>query len=196
MSKDRQETAEWAPGSACEKCGIPFFWNVKEMWSQKTVGVRQVRPSDFFSLIGASIQAFTLSFTPLHSTLHLVLCSTTAGNVGGLSAGTVRTVSLHILLWGLRSLCACAQTATRKSPQTSELSLPADSAAVTHGAGPDMCTHLPQSHSPCQLHSLPTNDYMDAHGPASRSLAHSGLQQNHHREDPSKHANHTWMCII
>ena len=42
MSRDRQETAEWAPGSACEKCGIPFFWNVKEMWSQKTVGVRQV----------------------------------------------------------------------------------------------------------------------------------------------------------
>lgn len=43
MTMDRQETAEWAPGSACEKCGIPFFWNVKEMWTQKTVGVRQVR---------------------------------------------------------------------------------------------------------------------------------------------------------
>ena len=42
MSVERQETAEWAAGSACEKCGIPFFWNVKEMWAQKTVGVRQV----------------------------------------------------------------------------------------------------------------------------------------------------------
>jgi len=43
MTQARQETAEWAVGNACEKCGIPFFWNVKEMWSQKTVGVRQVR---------------------------------------------------------------------------------------------------------------------------------------------------------
>lgn len=42
MSIERQETAEWAASSACEKCGIPFFWNVKEMWAQKTVGVRQV----------------------------------------------------------------------------------------------------------------------------------------------------------
>ena len=36
------QTAEWGAGSACEKCGVPFFWNVKEMWAQKTVGVRQV----------------------------------------------------------------------------------------------------------------------------------------------------------
>ena len=43
MTMERQETAEWGGGSACEKCGIPFFWNVKEMWAQKTVGVRQVR---------------------------------------------------------------------------------------------------------------------------------------------------------
>ena len=43
MTMDRQETAEWAAGSACEKCHIPFFWNVKEMWTQKTVGVRQVK---------------------------------------------------------------------------------------------------------------------------------------------------------
>ena len=42
MSVERKETAEWAAGSACEKCSIPFFWNFKEMWSQKTVGVRQV----------------------------------------------------------------------------------------------------------------------------------------------------------
>jgi len=38
---ERQETAEWGGGSACEKCSIPFFWNLKDMWSQKTIGVRQ-----------------------------------------------------------------------------------------------------------------------------------------------------------
>ena len=38
----REETAEWGAGNTCEKCGIPFFWNVKEMWAKKTIGVRQV----------------------------------------------------------------------------------------------------------------------------------------------------------
>ena len=37
------QTVEWARGNVCEKCGIPFFWNVKEMWKSKTLGVRQVR---------------------------------------------------------------------------------------------------------------------------------------------------------
>ena len=42
LETERQETAEWGAGSTCEKCGIPFFWNVKEMWSQKRLGARQV----------------------------------------------------------------------------------------------------------------------------------------------------------
>ncbi len=42
LDTERQETAEWGGGSKCEKCGVPFFWNVKEMWAQKKVGVRQV----------------------------------------------------------------------------------------------------------------------------------------------------------
>ncbi|CAI8007374.1 WD repeat and FYVE domain-containing protein 2 [Geodia barretti] len=37
----REETAEWGGGSTCEKCGIPFFWNVKDMWTRKVIGVRQ-----------------------------------------------------------------------------------------------------------------------------------------------------------
>jgi WD40 repeat protein len=37
----REETAEWGGGSTCEKCGIPFFWNVKDMWTRKIIGVRQ-----------------------------------------------------------------------------------------------------------------------------------------------------------
>ena len=36
------QTAEWGGGSTCEKCGIPFFWNIKDMWSRKVLGVRQV----------------------------------------------------------------------------------------------------------------------------------------------------------
>ncbi|KAL5476251.1 hypothetical protein EMCRGX_G026173 [Ephydatia muelleri] len=41
MDIERQETAEWGAGSSCEKCGHPFFWNVKDMWSKKSVGLRQ-----------------------------------------------------------------------------------------------------------------------------------------------------------
>ena len=48
VENQREETAEWGgrgggAGSTCEKCGVPFFWNVKEMWAKKTIGVRQVR---------------------------------------------------------------------------------------------------------------------------------------------------------
>ena len=35
------QTAEWGAGSSCEKCGHPFFWNFKDMWSKKAVGLRQ-----------------------------------------------------------------------------------------------------------------------------------------------------------
>lgn len=37
----RQETPEWAESDKCQKCGTPFFWNVRSMWTLKTVGVRQ-----------------------------------------------------------------------------------------------------------------------------------------------------------
>ena len=42
VETQREETAEWGAGSTCEKCGVPFFWNVKEMWAKKAIGVRQV----------------------------------------------------------------------------------------------------------------------------------------------------------
>ncbi|ELU03889.1 hypothetical protein CAPTEDRAFT_228655 [Capitella teleta] len=41
MNAKRQETPDWAESDACMKCGSPFFWNVKSMWEQKTIGVRQ-----------------------------------------------------------------------------------------------------------------------------------------------------------
>ena len=36
------QTPEWAESDKCQKCGTPFFWNVRSMWTLKTVGVRQV----------------------------------------------------------------------------------------------------------------------------------------------------------
>ncbi|XP_027048719.1 WD repeat and FYVE domain-containing protein 2-like isoform X1 [Pocillopora damicornis] len=41
MNVKRKETPEWSQSDVCERCGGPFFWNFKGMWSQKAVGVRQ-----------------------------------------------------------------------------------------------------------------------------------------------------------
>ncbi|KXJ05640.1 WD repeat and FYVE domain-containing protein 2, partial [Exaiptasia diaphana] len=41
MEKTRKETPEWSQCDVCERCGGPFFWNFKDMWNKKTVGVRQ-----------------------------------------------------------------------------------------------------------------------------------------------------------
>ena len=36
------QTPTWSQSDMCEKCASPFFWNFKQMWDQKMVGVRQV----------------------------------------------------------------------------------------------------------------------------------------------------------
>ncbi|XP_038051172.1 WD repeat and FYVE domain-containing protein 2-like isoform X1 [Patiria miniata] len=41
MAAKRQETPEWEESDCCQKCSSPFFWNFKEMWTNKTLGVRQ-----------------------------------------------------------------------------------------------------------------------------------------------------------
>ncbi|XP_063967362.1 WD repeat and FYVE domain-containing protein 2-like isoform X1 [Lytechinus pictus] len=41
MDDRRKETPDWQESDVCQKCGDPFFWNFKEMWEKKTIGVRQ-----------------------------------------------------------------------------------------------------------------------------------------------------------
>lgn len=41
MGVTRQETPDWAQSDFCQLCNRPFFWNVKAMYEQKTVGLRQ-----------------------------------------------------------------------------------------------------------------------------------------------------------
>jgi len=41
MTVERKETPNWSQSDMCEKCASPFFWNFKQMWDQKIVGVRQ-----------------------------------------------------------------------------------------------------------------------------------------------------------
>lgn len=41
MDAKRKENPQWRESDNCEYCKKPFFWNVKAMWEQKTVGKRQ-----------------------------------------------------------------------------------------------------------------------------------------------------------
>ncbi|XP_018595423.1 WD repeat and FYVE domain-containing protein 2 isoform X4 [Scleropages formosus] len=42
MDVRRQETPEWLDSDSCQKCEQPFFWNFKQMWDSKKIGLRQV----------------------------------------------------------------------------------------------------------------------------------------------------------
>ena len=50
MSTERVETPTWSQSDMCEKCATPFFWNFKQMWEEKAVGVRQVSKCLMFDL--------------------------------------------------------------------------------------------------------------------------------------------------
>lgn len=41
MDIKRLETPEWAKSDCCQRCTKPFFWNIKAMVDQKTIGIRQ-----------------------------------------------------------------------------------------------------------------------------------------------------------
>lgn len=43
------KTPEWLDSDSCQKCDQPFFWNFKQMWDSKKIGLRQV--GDLDSLI-------------------------------------------------------------------------------------------------------------------------------------------------
>ncbi|XP_072263957.1 WD repeat and FYVE domain-containing protein 1 [Pyxicephalus adspersus] len=41
MDIDREEAPQWLESDSCQKCAQPFFWNIKQMWDSKTLGLRQ-----------------------------------------------------------------------------------------------------------------------------------------------------------
>lgn len=45
MNVKRNETPKWLQSDSCQLCSMPFFWNIREMWSKKQIGSRQVRIS-------------------------------------------------------------------------------------------------------------------------------------------------------
>ena len=45
MDIKREETSKWLESDHCQICQLPFFWNLRAMWTQKQIGLRQVRRS-------------------------------------------------------------------------------------------------------------------------------------------------------
>jgi hypothetical protein len=43
MNVKRHETPKWLESDNCQICHLPFFWNLRSMWTQKQIGLRQVR---------------------------------------------------------------------------------------------------------------------------------------------------------
>uniref|UniRef100_A0A8C2EN31 WD repeat and FYVE domain containing 1 n=1 Tax=Cyprinus carpio TaxID=7962 RepID=A0A8C2EN31_CYPCA len=41
METAREEAPQWLDSDSCQKCAQPFFWNIKQMWDSKTLGLRQ-----------------------------------------------------------------------------------------------------------------------------------------------------------
>ncbi|XP_041119544.1 WD repeat and FYVE domain-containing protein 1-like isoform X1 [Polyodon spathula] len=41
MDISREEAPQWLESDCCQKCEQPFFWNLKQMWDSKTIGLRQ-----------------------------------------------------------------------------------------------------------------------------------------------------------
>uniref|UniRef100_A0A9J7YTF3 WD repeat and FYVE domain containing 1 n=1 Tax=Cyprinus carpio carpio TaxID=630221 RepID=A0A9J7YTF3_CYPCA len=41
METTREEAPQWQESDSCQKCEQPFFWNIKQMWDSKTLGLRQ-----------------------------------------------------------------------------------------------------------------------------------------------------------
>ncbi|NXC13592.1 WDFY1 protein, partial [Corythaeola cristata] len=41
LKKYRRCAPQWLESDSCQKCEQPFFWNIKQMWDTKTLGLRQ-----------------------------------------------------------------------------------------------------------------------------------------------------------
>jgi hypothetical protein len=48
MNVKRSETPKWLESDNCQICHLPFFWNLRAMWTQKQIGLRQVKICCFF----------------------------------------------------------------------------------------------------------------------------------------------------
>lgn len=75
LDSERQETAEWGEGGQCEKCGTPFFWNVKLMWEKKVFGGRQHHCRKCGRVVCAKCSDQQSTFPPMGFEVPVRMCS-------------------------------------------------------------------------------------------------------------------------
>lgn len=120
------QAPQWLESDSCQKCEQPFFWNIKQMWDTKTLGLRQVPP---LSVIHVALILACYSVALLSCVNEASQCSVpvsypvlsiTAGSVVRPFVGSVVLNAPRTPSWALSSRCACVTTATTQSKRRSE----------------------------------------------------------------------------
>lgn len=74
IAVERKETSEWGESNQCEKCGTPFFWNVKGMWQMKQLGGRQHHCRKCGRALCATCSAQESTFPPMGFEVPVRMC--------------------------------------------------------------------------------------------------------------------------
>ena len=117
------QAPQWLESDSCQKCEQPFFWNIKQMWDSKTMGLRQVRTAGICSLtamVRNTVVPFEVNTEPETCVCVCVMCSTTAGNAARRCAGSVAASAPPTPSWALSSRCGCVTPASTPSRRKSE----------------------------------------------------------------------------
>lgn len=103
------QTPEWVESDFCQRCNRPFFWNLKAMYDQKTLGFRQVS----CCLVDVRHQSLINVFNSSGSI--------TAAAVARQSAMHAVCIARLCPRWASSFRCECATTASPTSPTPSKL---------------------------------------------------------------------------
>lgn len=112
---------------SCQKCEQPFFWNIKQMWDTKTLGLRQVccrivpllRMCLYHDLYYQRKECFWVRREIFF--FFFFLCrSTTAGNAVRQFVESAAPNIQPTPSWALSFRCGCVMTATARSKRKSK----------------------------------------------------------------------------
>lgn len=109
------QAPQWLDSDSCQKCEQPFFWNIKQMWDTKTLGLRQVG-AGLTSVLSSPLSLLVMLIYGWFS----LLCSTTAGSVARLYVENVVLNAPLSQLWASNSRCECVMPALIPSKKRSE----------------------------------------------------------------------------
>ncbi|VDN04595.1 unnamed protein product [Thelazia callipaeda] len=75
MIAKRLETPEWKKSDNCQLCDSPFFWNIREMWEKKVVGLRQHHCRTCGNAVCGNCCNYTTKYPPMGYELPVRICN-------------------------------------------------------------------------------------------------------------------------